>query len=122
MTAGAASAAAGRAIDEAAGDDNAEGKGDGIVGAGVPPGAGGAGVALGLAEHPVDQRGRAQGQQEVGLRLGGGPDGVEPRVVELDQPLPRLHQPDQVGLPQFEEPLQPGDLLGQLLGSARTSR
>ena len=63
-------------------------------------------VAFRAAEHGMDQRGHAQGQQEVGLRLSGLPDGIKLGVFELDQPLPGLHQFGQVGLTGLEQPIQ----------------
>jgi hypothetical protein len=54
-------------------------------------------VGLGLVEHSVDEGRGAEGEQEVGLGLRGGPDGVEARVLELDEPLAGLHQARDVG-------------------------
>ena len=59
-----------------------------------------------------------QGGEQVGLGLGGLPEGVELGVLELDQPLAGLEQLGEGGLVLVEEALEAADLGLERLGQA----
>ena len=93
------------------------GGGGGGLGAG-PTSGGESGVGLGGLEEGLDHARDSDGQHQVGLGLGRGPEGVELGVLELDQPLAGLLDAGQVGLAGLEEAFEAGDLAVELLGQA----
>ena len=73
----------------------------------------------GLGLERGDHRRRADRREQVGLRLGGLPESVEPRVLHLDEPKPALLELRDVGLLDVEELLQGRDLPPHGVGHAR---
>ena len=67
------------------------------------------GVGLGGIQEPLDHARDPEREHQIGLGLGGGPEGVELGVLQLDQALPGLLDPGQVGLARLEEAFQAGD-------------